>query len=636
MQPVITQTETSIMECEQSPFKRPRTRSIHINRHDEGTTAAYIQQLLSGLQQAITTKQRLSVLRQLLHFVGYDSSTRHCRCHVTILSRILEGKCIHLLCLQLGYALNRHQNHHHRERELHGVNSSNEEINLILTAMDIFYRYCPELVTEGSIRNEGPELFRLLKDVLAYYRGGVIHNSVGRINYNGGGSDIFLSVLSIWHSCSSSSIGTMLLLQHPATLQAINNILLLQKQRPNHNSGGLEIIMEGIGLLKNLSYYGEDYRHLIVDQTNLLTTLTSLTDVPNDKARERLSAVFRNLVLSTDVRSRLIQRADVLTAIVRISIINTATNIDNASTNCKKNTLRNVLSAITSLAIDTNTTHLIVFHGDGILVEQLKQFVVQCEDYVVRKRAVRALRLLVRDASSAHVMVLQDNQLLEILSDRVLNDVSDAVRIEAVEAFCTCASLIRAPMIQHTYILDSLTHMLMASTSTTTRTNIDTAARALREQACYPENRRGMVQRENLLGALASIILSENTTLSAKESVCATLVDLSEEELNHEAIALPIILDALVQTLTDRGRILTASNAIGNANANINTSITNKIRESSVRTILNLAKTQLNWRTMAKQTALIQSLLRFAAATTTGEDAKKQVKAVILQLAAEL
>jgi hypothetical protein len=191
-------------------------------------------------------------------------------------------------------------------------------------------------------------------------------------------------------------------------------------------------------------------------------------------------------------------------------------------------------------------------------------------------------------------------------------------------------------MVQHNYILDSLTHMLMASTSTTTRTNIDTVARALREQACYPENRRGLVLRENLLGALADIILSENTTLSAKESVCATLVDLSEEELNHEAIALPIILDALVQTLSDRDRILTANNAIGNTNANINTSITNKIRESSVRTILNLAKTQSNWKTMAKQTALIQSLLRFAAATTTGEDAKKQVKAVILQLAAEL
>jgi hypothetical protein len=624
------------MECEQSPYKRPRTHSININRHDEGTTAAYIQQLLSGLQQAITTKQRLNVLRQLLHFVGYDPSTRHCRCHVTILSRFLEGKCIHLLCLQLGYALNRHQNHHQRERELRDVNSSNEEINLMLTAMDIFYRYCPELVTEGSMRNEGPEVLHLLKEVLAYYRGGIIHNSVGRINYIGGGSDIFLSVLSIWHSCSSSSIGTMLLLQHPATLQAINNILSLQKQRPNHSSGGLETIMESLGLLKNLSYYGEDYRHLIVDETNLLTTLTSLTDVPNDKARERLSAVFRNLVLSTDVRSRLVQRADVLTAIVRISIITTATNIDSASTNCKKNTLRNVLSAITSLAIDANTTHLIVFHGDGILVEQLKQFVVHSKDLVVRKRAVRALRLLARDASSAHVMVLQDNQLLEILSDRTLNDVSDAVRIEAVEAFCTCASLIRAPMVQHTYILDSLTHMLMASTSTTTRTNIDTAARALREQACYPENRRGMVQRENLLGALTNIILSKNTTLSAKESVCATLVDLSEEELNHEAIALPIILDALVQTLTDRDRILTANNDIGSANANINTSITNKIRESCVRTILNLAKTQSNWKTMAKQTALIQSLLRFAAATTTGEDAKKQVKAVILQLAAEL
>jgi hypothetical protein len=234
------------MECEQSPYKRPRTHSININRHDEGTTAAYIQQLLSGLQQAITTKQRLNVLRQLLHFVGYDPSTRHCRCHVTILSRFLEGKCIHLLCLQLGYALNRHQNHHQRERELRDVNSSNEEINLMLTAMDIFYRYCPELVTEGSMRNEGPEVLHLLKEVLAYYRGGIIHNSVGRINYIGGGSDIFLSVLSIWHSCSSSSIGTMLLLQHPATLQAINNILSLQKQRPNHSSGGLETIMESL------------------------------------------------------------------------------------------------------------------------------------------------------------------------------------------------------------------------------------------------------------------------------------------------------------------------------------------------------------------------------------------------------
>mmetsp|Transcript_68707 Transcript_68707/g.76854 ORF Transcript_68707/g.76854 Transcript_68707/m.76854 type:complete len:636 (-) Transcript_68707:80-1987(-) len=635
------------MECE-SPFKRQRTtdplyHDSNFNRHDE-STVAHAHQLLSGLQQAITTKQRLNILRQLLHFVGYDPLTRHCNCHVNILSRLVEGKCIHLLCLQLGYTLNRRHKHH---GELH---DANEEVNLILNAMDIFYRYCPELVTESSIRNEGPEILHLLKEVLAYYRGGIIRDSAGRINFPRS-SEMFLPIISIWHSCSSGNLGTMLLLQHPSTLQAVSNILSLQKEWSHQSSGGMEIIMESLGLLKNLSYYGEDYRHRIVDQTNLLTSLTSLTDVPNDKARERLSAVLRNLALSTDVRSRLIQRADVLTAIIRIinfSIpcsytagrlnINTAANICHTNTNCKKNTLRNVLSAVTSLAIDTNTTHLMVFHGDGILVEQLKQFVVHSEDFVIRKRAVRALRLLARDASSAPVMVLQDNQLLEILSDRTLNDVNDAVRMEAAEAFARCASLIRAPMTQHNYILEALTRMTitMTSTLTTTVINMDAVVRALQEQACYPENRISMAQKENLLEALAKIIQSDSTTFSAKESACATLLDLSEEELNHESIALPIILNALVQTLTDQDRILTANNAIGNNIANINTSITNKVRESSVRTILNLAKTQSNWKTMAKQTALIQSLLRFAAATTTREDAKNQVKEVILQLAAEL
>ena len=51
-----------------------------------------------------------------------------------------------------------------------------------------------------------------------------------------------------------------------------------------------------------------------------------------------------------------------------VSTAATSSDIDNL----KKNTLRNILSTITSLAIDTSTSHLIVFHGDGALVELLK------------------------------------------------------------------------------------------------------------------------------------------------------------------------------------------------------------------------------------------------------------------------
>ena len=93
--------------------------------------------------------------------------------------------------------------------------------------------------------------------------------------------------------------------------------------------------------------------------------------------------------------------------------------------------------------------------------------------------------------------------------------------------------------------------------------------------------------------------------------------------MNHEVIALPIILDALVLTLIDQGRLN-------------NNPIRNKITELSVRTILNLSGTIINRRVMVKHTTLIQTLIHFAAATTTSESTKKKVKELILQLAVDM
>jgi hypothetical protein len=522
------------------------------------------------------------------------------------------------------------------------------EQNLIVIALDVLYRHFSDLIDEGSIRNNGSEVLRLSREALAQRLGGMIGRNANRRHDPNHLSSV-RSIISIWHSISSCSLGTMLLLRNTETLQIINTILSIQKTQSHQNNfGRIEIIMECLGLLKNLSYYGDDHRHLLVNQTDLISTLTSLTDVPSEKARERLSAVFRNLALSADVRSLLSQRADVLTAIVRVAgfcISNqhthsNTTTITNADHSMKKNTLRNILSTVTSLAIDTSTTHLMVFHGDGVLIEQLKQFVVYGDDCVARKRAVRALRLLARDPSSTPVMILQNNQLLEILSDRALNDTNDSVRAEATEAFAKCSNLIRAPMAQHNYILGALTRMLEVATTKPpmTTANLDVVARALLEQASYQGNRRAMSRQRNLLGALANVLRSESVTLGAKESVCVTLVNLSEEKCDQEAIALPIILDALVQTLImDQPRRVRASNdAIATASTNIGTIVTNRIRESSVQTLLNLAETPSNRTKMAQQTALIQSLLRFAGASTTSDNVKKQVKEAIIRLATEL
>ena len=629
----------------QTPVKRPRTResSATANHHlyynsgihiDERTTI-HIQQILSSLQQVVASKQRVAVLQQLLSFLVYDPSTRLFQCPAGIVLQFLERKCVHLLCLQLGYALYRFSITNSGECEFSRNNNNNpsNEIHLIFIALDAFYRQCPRLVTEESIRNSGSEVLRLSREVLVQDNDSLLQEMLGR-NRNHG-NDLYVvastvrSIVSIWHSFSSFNLGTILLLQNPETLRILNNILSTQKKAYHRNGmGEMETIMECLGLLKNLSYYGEDYRHRIVNQPDFLSTLTSLADVPNGKARERLSAVFRNLALSVDVRSLLTQRADVLAAIFRMSNFrgsHTTTSTDSAC-NSKKNILRNVLSTITSLAIDTCASHLMVFHGDGVLIEQLKRFVLHCEDFVARKRAIKAIRLLAKDPSSTPVMVLQNNELLEILSDRALHDTNDSVRAEATEAFANLANLVRAPMVQHDCVLDAVTRML----TTATTGNLDVLVRALQEQASHQVNRRAMVQHRNLIRALAALIRSENSALGAKESACATLEDLSEEPLNLEVIALPVLLDALVGTL------IQPLSRRSNASANIDAIVTNRIRESSVKTILNLAETPSNRKDMARQTALIQSLLRFAAATTTGEDTKKRVKSVILQLATEL
>ena len=616
----------------QTPFKRQRTRessatgaarhhlpydnSLYINQQ----TTIHIRQILTSLQEAVSSKQRLAALHQFLSFLRYDPSTRLFQSSPGILSQFLEGKCIHSLCLQLGYTIHRQFFTSSGEYVHSTKNTLSNEMKLICVALDTFYRQCPQLVNEESIRNSGSEVLRLTREVLSQEERNVFDSA----------SPLVRPIVSIWHSFSSCNFGTTLLLQHPDTLKIINLILSVQKKTFHHNPiDGVEIIIECLGLLKNLSYYGEDYRYRIVNEADLLSSLTSLTDIPSDKARERLSAVFRNLALSVDVRSGLAQRGDVLTALFRISnfcVSTAATNSD--IQNLKKNTLRNIFSTITSLAIDTSTSHLMVFHGDGVFIEQLKQFARHCKDPVARKRAIKALRLLAKDPSSIPVMILQNNQLLEILSDRALYDTNDSVRAEATEAFCKCANLIRAPMAQHDCVLDALTRMLTNASPT----NLDALARALQEQANYQENRRPMLRHRNLLEALAALIGSENATLGAKESACSTLVDLSEEPIEPDTIELPNLLDALVQVLREP---LPQSRG-NNAATNIDVIVTNRIRESSVKTILNLAKTPSNRRDMARQTSLIQSLLRFAAATTTADNVKKQVKAVILQLATEL
>jgi len=542
------------MRYNESPSKRPRmVVEHHYPQHPSPKT------IVSSIHQAVTASQRFEILNHLFQIIKYDPWNRSCQSDPQIFMSLIERGVVNALCVQLGFVLHRH-------------GSPREEIESICTAMDIFYRFSPDLVSEQSLRVNGRELFRLLPEAIR--RGAR------------------LPVISIWHSCSSSGVGTDLLLEQSSFLRSIGELFRQGISDPDES-------LEILGLLKNITYHGEDFRQRLIEQPGILSSLTSFTETElHEKGQERLSAVIRNLAMSFHTRVVLAQRADVLTCIVRLS------------TNATQQTLRNLLNTLVSLAMDGDSCLLLVFHGDGMLIELLKRFLLHEDDYIVRKRAARTLRLLARESSVS--LMINDNKLMDILSSRALHDSSNEVRAEAAEAFARCAGLIKAAMAQHDAVLEALSHL-----ASSPHVQADVMARAVKQQACHPENRVPLAKHGKLLMALCKIAVCPKASAVAKENVCNTFLDLSADERSREAIATQTTLDALVHNAEDRIERHAS------------------VREAAVKTLLNLAVHPENRKSMAKQSRLIQSLLHFAA-NTTEDELKKKTKLVLLKLAAEL
>jgi hypothetical protein len=531
-----------------------------MNVHENAQQAPPLLEIISGIHHAVTTAQRSEIIDRLFQMIKYDQTTRCCHTDPQYFMCLVESGIVNALGLQLGFVLN-------------GRGTSREEIAQICTAMDVFYRFCPEAVSEQSLRVRGKETLRLLSDAI---RRGVI-----------------LPVVSIWHSWSSSPFGAWLLSQDFSFLGSI-------AEGFRHGQFSGESCLEVLGLLKNVSFYGEgDIRPHIVKQPGLLSSITSLAgmELP-EKGQERLSAILRNLALSPTTRASLAQRGDVLTCVLRLA------------NNATMDTLRNLLNALVSMAMDEDSCLLMIFHGEGMLLELLKRFMFYEEDGTVRKRAARILRLMARESSVQ--LLVQDSKLLQVLFDRALNDPIIEVRSEAAEAFGRCAGMTKAAMHQHEAVLGALTRLAKSPLL-----HPDAIARAVKEQTSHPENRVPLSRCENLLDALAIIALAPDVSWSAKENVCIAFLDLSSDEETKELVASQSTLNALVYSAE-------ASDARQSS-----------IREMAVQTLVNLANHPANRKGMAKQSRLIQSLLQFAA-TTSSDSLKKEVKLVLLKLAAEL
>ena len=516
------------------------------------------------IHRSVTTKQRLTTLTYLLNLIQSRRVQRNAseaEQHQAILRSLVHSGSVNALCLQLGYVLHRKE-------------STRQEIEMICTALNSFYTQCPDLATDESVETIASELIQLL---LSAYSRGVIG-----------------PVISIWHVLTGSASGTALLLQHPDVLTQISETM------QNHRS---ELLLECLGLLKNLSYYSQECRQQISEHSTMLETLSGIpSSETNTKVLERLSAVFRNLALSPNTRLYLAQQPTVLTALVQLSSHNSQT------------ILRNVLNTFVSIAMDGDSCIRLVFHGEGLLIKVLTRLLNYNGDSMIRKRASRVVRLLCRDGSAT--FLISDAVLIETTAHLAIHDTNSDVRKEAADAFAACTEFFDPTMDRYGTMLDTLESFVASQ-----RVSLDCIARALINQMEKPQNQQEVLKRRTLVDSFGTIASSEQSSNVSKQDICKIIMDLSSKDSTIHLVTSETIISALVLNLSD------------------NTTVSNQNNEQrqgfAVKALLNLSGIEGNRKVMANHPNLLQAMIQYAS-KADNDHCKEEVKAMIIRLTTQL
>lgn len=544
---------TTMIRCEvRSNTKRQRGNS-------DPSENVKAEHTVNQLYRAVTSQQRLATSQALLRQLSHSEAL--------VCNSLIKAGLNNALCLQLGFIINQPDTN----------DTAREEVETICWIFNSLFRGCSESAREESINSFGHDLFHLLMKGMR----------LGAI----------LSTLSVFHICSGSLQGTSMLLQ-AGILSCISRSL-------QHHTNDDNTLLETLGLMKNLSYYGENYRLEMAEHAGLLPKLAHIpfSHPNNEKALERLSALIRNLAVSTSTRPILAQKSYILNAIARMG------------SHSSRYTQRNLLNILLSLGQEVDACIILCLHGDGVLINLLKRFLNHETDAAVRKRAARMLRMLACEGSAS--LLVHDSSLIDCLSQRALHDERQEVRTEAIDAIIRLAAFINAPMPQHKQVLDTFTQLASCS-----RTQPEILAQALRKQASQTSNQSSLIERRILLESLAQMALSQRLTNESKELACAALLDLTEHESNRGKLATCSILEALTQN----AKIRNQNHDGGNDDPR---------KLYGIQALINLASVPTNRKAMANHNLLLQTLVLYAA-STRDEQIKRNVKKVILMLVSEL
>ena len=585
--------------------------------------------ILSELQGALTTKQRLDSLSRIRYVLGLEkqvidsctaaeeattkenalsfavnrelSRDRFSRENRTataiadaaIYRSLIEGGIISVLILQLNLVLQRH-------------GSTCQEVYELLFVIHHLLRNSPKEVMH--IAQEEAQSRQFVDLLASSLKIATVQNDSRRHAKN---YSILRVTVSIIHTFSSTSDGAQKLMRCRSLLVQLVESLQNQKEQNFEH----ELILESLGAWKNLSCYADraSTQTVLIHIPNLLVSLANLVmKYDEETLLERTSAILRNLVLScSECRVSMGSNSDVLNAVMQLmSVPRSLITISKRQIKIRRRITVNALGVVHSLAMDRSTCLLLILHGDGTILNLLKRLIRHETDDGIRKRAIRAVLLLANDSSAN--MIVRRSDLMDLLSEKAIRDTSRAVRDEAAGAFAKCAGLVKASQPNYMSVLDGLIQLSKDPTFPP-----DVLARTLREQASSPENRVRMVDNRAIVEIVTKVALAHDTSADAKEDACCTLSDLAKEEENVARLAEDSVLSALIQNTLGPSNIMTLT------------------QKYAVSTLVRLASEPCNRSSMATKDMLLRVLIT-CAARITDNSTKSDVKQSILLLVQEL
>lgn len=359
--------------------------------------------------------------------------------------------------------------------------------------------------------------------------------------------------------------------------------------------GNYNAEIEAIATLKNITLYAEQCGHKILHHPGIFDgLLKSCTDRDVDISREIASAVIRNLAMASDTKAEMLGHSSLLDILMEL--------LDDE--NIK--TRRNAISIVINLAISLENGVVFVTHGEGVLLQIIHRLMEEDNDYVVRRRSVRALRYF--GSEETIEMIAGQHGIVESLLSIVKYDPCVEVQLEAIDSFASLAYFSHSLSWFYESILESLTQI---ANFVPHPFCLEALAKTLNTLSCHREHRQGMIHHYNLLSTIPLIASDPMSTMLCREQCVSAIYNftLDKEHRGKMASCIPYLSAILSNRF--RGDKKTQTNA--------------------VKALANLVEFEKNKKCVAQESGLMYSLIDFASISDNLET-KETIKAIITNM----